>query len=153
MISNRNISILLILITTFTIIQSAKATSISFTVHSNEEVTKILRLKVEDHVLIRFTVVGAASQNSIHFSLTYPNGTEKDFGDTGDFHYTFVCDLEGEYILRFSNLDSSVDKLVTLNCEIEHYIFGIPQMLFLTIIIAVTCVIAVASYIFLSKTH
>ncbi|MEM3700772.1 MAG: hypothetical protein QXL57_07930 [Candidatus Bathyarchaeia archaeon] len=133
------------------IIQSAKATSTSFNVSSNQEITKTLQLKVEDHVLIHFTVVGG--ENAIYFILIYPNGTQIDFGKTGYFHYTFVCDLEGNYTLRFSNTDSSIDKLVTLDYEIEHYIFGIPQMLFLTIIIAVVCVIAVVSFIFLSKTH
>jgi hypothetical protein len=135
-----------------TFVQSAKATSASFTVHGGEEITKVLKLTVEDHVLIRFTVVGAF-ENTIHFYLTYPNGTINDFNDKGDFRYTFVCDAEGNYILHFSNLASSVDKLVTLDYEIEHYIFGVPQMLFLTIIIAVICVIAVACFIFLSKTH
>lgn len=132
-------------------IQTVNATSTSFTVPSNQEITKTLRLKVEDHVLIHFTVLGG--ENTIHFILTYPNGTEKDFGEIGYFHYTFICDLEGEYILRFSNFDSFTDKFITLDYEIEHYIFGIPQMLFLTIIIVVVCIIAVASFIFLSKTH
>ena len=135
------------------LIPSAKATSTSFTVHSNEEATKVLRLKIEDHVLVHFTVLGAASENTIHFYLAYPNGTEKDFGNVGDFHYTFICDVEGDYILRFSNIGSFVDKLVTLDYEVEHYIFGVPQMLFLTIIIAIICVIAVATFILLSKTH
>jgi hypothetical protein len=134
------------------LIPSAKATSTSFTVHSNEEATRVLRLKIEDHVFISFTVVGAP-ENAIHFYLACPNGTVKDFGNVGDFHYTFVCDVEGDYVLRFSNMGSFVDKLVTLDYEVEHYIFGIPQMLFLTIVIAVICVIAVASFIFLSKTH
>ena len=151
MISNRSKFFFLILITAFTLIQTAKATSTSFTVQGNREVTKVLQLKIEDHVLIHFTVVGG--ENTIHFILTYPNGTEKDFGEIGYFHYPFICDLEGNYILCFSNLGSSVDKLVTLDYEIEHYIFGIPQMLFLTIIIAAVCVIAVASFIFLSKNH
>ncbi|MGQ9507429.1 MAG: hypothetical protein ACUVTB_06190 [Candidatus Bathycorpusculaceae bacterium] len=150
MISNRNKFLILILITASTLIQTAKATSTNFTVNANEEVTKTLRLKIEDHVLIHFTVVGG--ENAIHFVLAYPNGTEKDFGNRGYFHYTFICDAEGDYILRFSNQDST-DKLLTLDYEIEHYIFGIPQMLFLTIIIAVILVIAVASFIFLSKTH
>jgi hypothetical protein len=147
------ICLIFIATSVFTFIHPAEAISTSFTVHNNEEVTKVLSLKVEDHIFIHFTVVGATSENTIQFILACPNGTEKDFGKTGDFHYTFVCDLEGDYILRFSNIGSSVDKLVTLDYEVEHYIFGIPQMLFLTIIIAVTCVIAVASYIFLSKTH
>jgi len=46
-----------------------------------------------------------------------------------------------------------VDKLVTLDYEVEHYIFCIPQMVFLTIIIAIICIIAVATFILQSKTH
>lgn len=126
------------------------AATVSFTVHGGEEVTKTLKLAVEDHVLIKFTVVGPPD-NSLHFRLAYPNGTVKDFGKQGDFRYSFVCDLEGEYLLQFSNIDSSGDKLVTLNCEVEHYIFGIPQMLFLTIVIVLVCVAAVAAFVFMGK--
>ncbi|MGB9756783.1 MAG: hypothetical protein ACPLVJ_03270 [Candidatus Bathyarchaeales archaeon] len=120
--------------------------------HSGEEITKVLRLTIEDHVFIKFTVVGV-SENTIHFYMTYPNKTTKDFDSIGDFRYTFVCDAEGDYILHFSNTGSSVEKLVTLDYEVEHYIFGVPQMLFLTVIIAIICVIAVAAFILLSKTH
>jgi hypothetical protein len=82
--------------------------------------------------------------------MVYPNGTAKDFGMEGDFHYSFVCDAEGEYFLLFLN-PSSGEKLVALDYEIDHYIFGIPQMLFLAIIIAVICVAAVAVFIFMGK--
>ena len=100
--------------------------------------------------MIRFTVVGS-SDSSLHFSIAYPNGTEKDFGKRGNFHDSFVCDTEGECILRFSNIGSTEDKLVTLDYEVEHYIFGIPQMLFLTMIIVITCVAAVAVFILMGK--
>jgi hypothetical protein len=145
-------SLILITVLSCHFIQAALATSVSFTVHGGEEVTRVLKLSVEDHVFVSFTVIGA-SGSTIHFYLVYPNGTVRDFGNVGDFHYTFVCDVDGNYVLHFSNLGSSVDKLVTLDYEIEHYIFGIPQMLFLAIVIAVICVIAVASFVFLSKTH
>jgi len=102
---------------------------------------------------LKTTFSSASPENAIHLYLACPNGTEKDFGNVGDFHYTFICDVEGDYILRFSNIGSFVDKLVTLDYEVEHYIFGIPQMLFLTIIIAIICIIAVAIFILLSKTH
>jgi hypothetical protein len=133
-------------------IQFAEATTTNFTVHSGQEVTQLLNLAVEDRVLIGFTVVGA-SDNTLDFSIAYPNGTVKEFGKIGDFHYSFVCDAEGEYILHFSNKDSTENKLVTLDYEIQHYIFGIPQMLFLTIIIAVVCVAAVATFILMGKPH
>jgi len=131
-------------------VQLAEATSMTITVHGGEEETKSLSLAVEDRVLIRFVVVGQ-SESSVHFFITYPNGTEKDFGKKGDFHESFICDIEGECILRFSNIESTEDKLVTLNYEVEHYIFGIPQMLFLAIIIAVVCVAAVAVFILMGK--
>ena len=133
------------------LVQLAEATSMTFTVHGGEEETKMISLAVEDRVLIRFVVVGQ-SDSSVHFYMTYPNGTEKDFGKIGDFPpYSFVCDAEGEHILHFSNTNSTEDKFVTLNYEIEHYIFGIPQMLFLVIIIVVVCVAAVAVFIFMGK--
>lgn len=129
----------------------AEATVMNFTVYGGEEVTKSINLVVEDRVLIKFTVVGR-TDNSLDFYITYPNGTLKKFGKVGYFSYDFVCDLKGEYVLRFSNIDSTEDKLVTLDYEIQHYIFGIPQMLFLTIIIAVVCVGAVATFILMGKT-
>jgi hypothetical protein len=152
MIRLRKLLILLLLaqIVFLIIVQFAEATSMSFTVHVGEEETKTINIAVEDRVLIKFTVVGS-SDNALYFSITYPNGTEKDFGKRGDFHDSFVCDTEGECILHFSNTDSTEDKLVTLNYEVEHYIFGVPQMLFLTIIIVVVCVAAVATFILMGK--
>ena len=134
------------------IVQFAEATTMNFTVQGGKDVPKSISLAVEDHVLIRFTVVGS-SDSSLNFYITYPNGTEKEFGKVGYFHYPFVCDAEGEYVLHFSNIDSTEDKLVTLDYEVQHYIFGIPQMLFLTIIIVVVCVAAVAAFILMGKPH
>jgi len=148
-------SLILFLFTTIaflSIIQSAEATTTTFTVQSGKEETKPLNLAVEDRVLIKFTVVGS-SDSSIRFSITYPNGTAKEFGKEGYFNYDFVCDAEGEYVLHFSNTDSTEDKLVTLDYEVQHYIFGIPQMLFLAIIIVVICVAAVAVFILMGKPH
>jgi hypothetical protein len=129
-----------------------KATALTFTVHGGEEETRTLSLAVEDHVLIRFTVLGSP-ENSLHFYILYPNGTVKDFGKQGDFSYSFVCDLEGEYVLHFSSTNSSSEKLVTLDYEVQHYVFGVPQMLFLAMIIVVISMMAVAAFIFMGKPH
>jgi hypothetical protein len=146
------VNFLFLALTLSILVQAAEATAMNFTVHGGDEVTKSLSLAVEDHVLIRFTVVGT-SENSIHFYMTYPNGTEKDFGNVGDFNYSFVCDADGGYALHFSNAGSSEDRLVTLDYEIDHYILGIPQMLFLAMIIAIVCVAAIAVFIFMGKPH
>lgn len=49
---------LLLIATFFTFAQSAEATATNFMVHGGEEVVKSLNLAIDDHVLIRFTVVG-----------------------------------------------------------------------------------------------
>lgn len=51
----------------------------------------------------------------------------------------------------FPTFGSSEDKLVSLDYEVQHYIFGMPQMLFLTIIIVLVCVAAVAVFILMGK--
>jgi len=146
------IGFLLIAIASLTNVQQTKATTTNFTVKGGEEETRTIRLAMEDRVLIRFTVVGQYG-STLNFYITYPNTTVREFGKTGDFHYSFVCDAEGDHILHFSNVDSTDDKLVTLDYEITRYIFGIPQMLFLALVIAVICVVAVAAFILLGKTH
>ncbi|NWF86601.1 hypothetical protein HXY32_02130 [Candidatus Bathyarchaeota archaeon] len=146
------IRFLLLIVMFFTFIQLVEATVTNFTVYGGEEVTKSLNLAIDDHVLIRFTIVGQ-SDHTLYFFMTYPNGTVWDFGKTGDAYYSFVCNLEGEYVLHFSNVGSSEDKLVTLDYEVEHYIFGMPQMFFLTIIIVLVCIAAVAAFVLMGKQH
>ena len=128
-----------------------QATTTNLTVQRGKELTYPINLAVEDRVLIQFTVVGGETSNTLHFSLTFPNATVRDFGETGDFSHSFICDAEGEYMLHFANNDLTENKLVTLNYEVDHYIFGIPQMLFLTIIIAVACIGGVAAFILMSR--
>ena len=131
----------------------AKATSMNITVPAGQEATRTINLAVDDRVLIRFTVIGQTT-NTIDFSITYPNGTLlSDFGNTGDVTYNFICTKEGDYILHFVNTDSTDDKLVTLNYEVDHYIFGMPQMLFLALVVVVVCVAAVAVFILMGKPH
>jgi hypothetical protein len=140
------VNALLIILTLSATANLVKATSMTFTVPGRGTENKTINLMIDDHVLIEFTVVG-----SINFSMTYPNGTTQPFGEKGTFNHPFICTLEGEYTLTFSNKDSLEDKLVVLEYEIEHYILGMPQMLFLAIIIVLVCVAAVAAFIFMGK--
>ena len=131
----------------------AEATTSNFTVQSGKEMTQQIKLFEEDRVLIKFTVVGqTANINILHFYLIFPNATERDFGEVGTFSYNFICKAEGEYTLRFANNDTTENKLVTLDYEVDHYILGMPQMLFLTIVIVLVCLIMVATYVLLGKT-
>ncbi len=133
------------------LIQAVAATTITFSIAAGEEDTRKLNLAVDDHVLIHFTVTGGQSGNTLEFHIVYPNGTVKNFGAVGNVNHNLVCDRDGEYVLHFSNAGSSESKLVSLDYEIQHYIFGLPQMLFLTLIIVVFCVGAVAVFILMGK--
>jgi hypothetical protein len=120
-------------------------------VPAGEEVNMSIDLAVEDRVLIKFSVLGLA-EKTIDFSITNPDGdVVATFSNQGNVHHSFVCEEAGEYILTFSNKYSSVDKTVTLDYEIQHYIFGIPQMLFMTMIIVIICLLAVAVFVMMGN--
>ena len=133
-------------------IRFGQATVGSFTVKAGDEITRPLSLAVEDRVAIKFAIVGGQGGSTLDFRITCPNGTDKAvYIDVGNLDYRFVCDVEGEYTMHFSNAGSFEDMLVSLDYEVQHYIFGMPQMLFLTIIVVVVCVAAVAVFILMGK--
>jgi hypothetical protein len=140
-------------VTVFLILaQTANATTTNLTIHGGEELTYPLSLTVDDHVVIKFTVVGGQTGNTLDFYVKNPNGTVKaSFINVGNVNYPFVCGEEGEYVLYFSNVASQEDKLVSFDYEVQHYILGIPQMLFLTMIVVLVCVGMVAVFILMGK--
>jgi hypothetical protein len=148
-----SVYILIILALTVAFTGLGHATTTQFTLKAGGEVTHPINLIADDRVLIQCKVISALADtsNTVQFSINFPNGTVKDFGEKADFSYSFVCDAGGEYTLNFTNNDQTENKLVTLNYEVDHYILGMPQMLFMVIVIAVVSVIGVAVFIGLSK--
>ncbi len=147
--------IFLIVLTVFSSsIRFGQATVASFTVQAGKEITRLLSLAVEDHVAIKFAVVGGQGGSTLDFWITCPNGTNKAINlDVGNLDYRFVCDKEGEYVMHFSNDGSFEDMFVSLDYEIQHYILGMPQMLFLTMAVVLVCVAAVAVFILMGKRY
>ena len=125
------------------------ATTLSITVPAGEQVDQKINLKVDDHVRIQFNSLGEDS-SYISFSIVYPNSTEVNFGEVTSFSYNFICNTKGEYKMHFVNTDLGYNKLVTLNYEVESYLFGMPQTQFLLVFIAVICVMMIALYSMLS---
>jgi hypothetical protein len=140
---------LIILVLTAFFVGIGEAATLSITLKQGEEVIQPISLVVEDRILIQVKVIGATS-SFIQFSMTCPNGTVQNFGEVTSFTTGFVCDLEGEYTLNFTNTETE-NKLVTLNYNIDHFIFGIPQTLFLVLLIGVVSVVGVAVFIGLSR--
>jgi hypothetical protein len=122
----------------------------TLTVKGGEEVAYPITLAVEDRVLIQFTALGE-QVSVLQFSIIFPNSTEIDFGEVGKASHSFVCDAEGEYVLHFVNNDQNIEKRVYLNYEIDHYVFGMPQMLFMALIIVLACVGGVFAFVILGR--
>jgi hypothetical protein len=133
------------------LIPAVRATAESFTVPAGQEETISLNLAAQDHVQIRFTVIGGTT-NMLNFYITDPNGNVfETFGNVATVDYSFICLHAGVYTLHFSNTASADDKFVSLDYEVDHYIFGMPTMLFLTLVVLGICMAAVAVYILTSK--
>jgi len=151
LIKKRLACLLLAVAIVLLLVPAVRAVAQSFTVRAGQEETKTLSLVVEDHVQIRFTVIGK-TVSTIDFYVTDPLGNVMvALGATGNVNYDFICSLEGMYTLHFSNVASAEDKLVALDYEVTPYIFGMPQTLFLVLIACGLCVGAVAVFILMSK--
>ena len=153
MINHKKVAILLFvgLISISSLIILSYAATFTMTIPAGEEADRKIDLEVDDRVIIKFTVIGKEN-NLISFSLVCPNATEKSFGNTGYLSYSFVCDTKGEYKMNFANNDTIESKLVTLNYEIEHYILGMPQMLFFALVITGVCIVMLTVYVLTSPS-
>ncbi|HSQ90054.1 hypothetical protein [Romboutsia sp.] len=138
MIINKKVGIILLggLLLIVFLINLSNASLSSLTVPAGDEINQKINLDVNDRVVIEFKILGTKN-NFVSFSLFYPNATEINFGEIGELNYNFMCDAKGEYQLNFVNNDMNESKLVTLNLDVEHYILGMPQMLFLAVVIVV----------------
>ena len=138
MINNKKIGIIQLigLMAIIFLIGLSSASLSSLTVPAGEEITQTINLDINDRVVIEFKITGT-EHSFVSFSILYPNATEMNFGEVGELNHNFMCDAKGEYSLHFVNNDINESKLVTLNLDVEHYILGMPQMLFLAVVIVV----------------
>ncbi len=147
------IGLLLISVLSFCLANFARATTMTLTVPAGKEKQLPIDLVTEDRISIGFTVVGT-TESVLDFHITDPSWDIRvENKGIAFFEHDFVCDEPGEYILHFDNKGSLEDKFVALNYEIQHYISGVPQMLFLTIMIVLICIVALAAFILMGKTY
>jgi hypothetical protein len=122
----------------------------SINVEPGKEITRTVDLATGDRTSITVKVSGP-DPSTIHFYLVLPNGTTDDRGDLSHCELSFSTDVKGECQLHFDNVNSSNAQLVILNYEVEHFIFGIPQMMFLLIAITVLLLFVAAGYVAMGK--
>lgn len=128
------------------------ALTFNINIEPNSQVDHKLDLLLEDRVLLQIRNLGATYGN-FSANLHFPDGSVVNVGDRNSIDYNFICDLEGEYTLRLENWDQNNEILVTLNIDIQNYVFGVPKMLFWTLIIVGICLIGVVFFVFLGKTY
>jgi len=144
--------ILIFLLSISLLIGLVQSLTESISIKPDSEVNQTLYLLSEDRVLLQIKILKDTS-DGFSSALILPNGTVIEFGEANNIDYRFICEIEGEYILKFVNSDKQNDKLVTLNYEIQNYVFGIPKMLFLTLIIVGICLVGVVIFVFLGKPY
>ena len=135
------------------LVQSVGATAITFTVRAGEEEKRVLGLVAGDHVAIQFAVIGQDG-NVLDFYVTDPHGTViQSFSGVGEETCDFICGQDGEYTLHFSNVGSSVNKLVSLEYFVDYYILGMRQDIFLALVLVGICLASVAVFVIIGKAR
>jgi hypothetical protein len=142
----------LIFILLISLSSTVQAATESLTVNAGKEIIRSIELGSEDRIQLTFQVLGIAqSDDKLHFWMIFPNATMKDYGAVTQATINFISGIKGSLELHFDNNNSSDAKLVTLNYDIEHYIFGMPQIPFLLIVVVVFLVCIAAGYIIMGK--
>ena len=140
--------IAIFLITCSSLICSVYASSDNFDIDAGDSKTITLNLNEGDRVSVKVVVVGIES--IINFSIVDPNqNTIQNYQNEGSINFQFIVDEQGVYEIVFENL-SEEPKQITINIDVQHYIFGYPQEYILLFIIVGLAVVAVAIFTLLS---
>ncbi len=143
--------LLVIVCLSATLTAFAMAKTQSFTMDAGKEFTLATpNLVAGDRFSVTLTVVGPVP-NTLHFSIVLANGTAIDYGGISQRSIDLFADADGPFQLHFDNSNSADSQTVTLNYEIEHFVFGIPNMIFMLIVITVLLVFVAAGYVIMGK--
>jgi len=122
----------------------------SLNVESGKEFVYKINLDSGDRVQFSFVTTGQAS-SKLCFSITFPNSTVANLGETDQFSTSFTSNAKGTCELHFDNTNSSEASLIALDYEVQHYILGMPEMIFVLVVIAVLLMVVVTGYIIMGK--
>ena len=146
----RLVYLLLILCFSVGIIGIAHANSGSFNLAPGNQTVCDIGVSSGDRVQLTFTAIGDDS-GSLLFWIVFPNSTVTNLGNVDQYSASFKSPVGGSCELHFNNTSSSETVLVSLNYEVDHYILGIPEMIFVLGVIAVLLMAFVSAYIVMSK--
>jgi hypothetical protein len=146
----RTVQLLIVLCLMVVAVRTAQASTLSINIKPGKSFVQTLQLAYGDQVTLSFRVLGSPP-TTLHLSVVLPNGTTIDYGTKSQGSVSFFTDVEGECQLDFENNSTSDTQLLTLDYDVEHYILGMPMLLFVLLAIAVLLVFVVAGYIIMGK--
>jgi hypothetical protein len=132
------------------LVSQAYASVESVSVKPGDEFVRGLQVANSDVVSLTFNVLGS-DPSSLHFSVLFPNGTSVDFGAKSQGLFSFHIDADGKCLLIFENGESSDAQQLTLDYSVEHYVFGLPMLVFVLLAVAVLLVFVIAGYMVMGK--
>ncbi len=138
---------LLILCLSVVFVGTVNATTESLNIEAGKDYVCKIGLVSEDKIHLTFVTIGQTSC----FSIVFPNSTVLNLGETDQYSTSFTSDTTGTCELHFCNTNSSESSLVSLNYDVEHYILGIPEMIFLLLAIAVLLMFILTGYVVMGK--
>lgn len=139
--------ILLLLVCAIGVVQ---ATTESLNVEAGQDIVFKINVAAEDRVQLTFETADSAYSN-LSFSMVLPNSTFINLGEVGQYSTSFTSEARGILELHFDNTNSSEPAFVALDYEIQHYILGVPEMIFVLAAIAVLLMTIVAGYVIMGK--
>jgi len=150
MMSIRKLGCLLLILCLFVgAIGIVHAATEGFNVEAGQDFVCKIDVSAGDRVQLSFFTTGQESSD-LCFSLVLPNSTVINVDDVGQYSTSFTSNVGGTCELNFDN-NSSAPVFVALNYEVDHYILGMPEMIFVLAAIVVLLMVIVAGYFIMSK--
>ena len=148
---NKIIWTLVIVILMIGVLGTAQASMESITIQGGKETVRTIDVASGDTVFITFKTVGEQTFSTVDFWVIFPNSTNQDFGQVSQYTISFESQTDGKCEMHFDNSNSTESILVTLDYSIDRYYFGLPQWIFLLIVIGIFLLAIVMGYIIMGK--
>ena len=143
----RLLTVLCILLAVFLGCGFADAYSRTIELQGGESKAETVNLNDEDVVSGRIIVVG----NPINFSVSDPDDRIiLNYTNIAQEDFQFTATKTGTYSFHFENLFSEEIKFVTLNYNVQHYIFGFPQEFIILFVIVGLALGAIVVFVAMS---
>jgi len=150
--ANRIALFLLLVLLSFSMARIVWATAETISVPAGQTVERNIDLNAEDEVSGRITVVGSEESRDINFTVMGPSGSVvSPTMKVTATNFRFSASEKGTYRFVFDNSQSLVDKTVSINYDVRHYWFGLPQEFVLMLIVVFLGVLGLMVYAMMRK--